>query len=74
MLEKISKSPTQKLCCNIMQASLDAMATADNMYQLEKDKDDLISGIWSVVFLLAANVSGKLCNLTIPTVTKPELK
>ena len=72
ILEKIAKSPTQKLCCNIMQASLDAMATADSMYHLEKDKDELISGIWAVIFLLAANVSGKLCDLTMPKVAKKD--
>ena len=72
ILEKISKSPTQKLCCNIMQAALDAMATADSMYHLQKDEDDLISGLWAVIFLLAANVAGKLCDLTIPNVPKKE--
>ena len=65
ILEKISKSPTQKLCCNIMQAALDAMATADSMYQLAKDHNELLSGIWAVIFLLAANVVGKLCDLTV---------
>lgn len=65
ILEKMAKSPTQKLCCNIMQASLDAMATADSMFQLEKDKDELISGIWAFIFLLSANVSGKVYDLTM---------
>ncbi len=72
ILEKISKSPTQKLCCNIMQAALDAMATADSMYHSQKDQDDLIAGLWAVIFLLAANVAGKLCDLTIPNVHKKE--
>ena len=71
ILDKISKSPTQKLCCNIMQAALDAMATADSIYHSQKDKDDLISGIWAVIFLLAANVAGKLCDLTISNVHSP---
>ena len=74
ILEKISKSPTQRLCCNIMQAALDAMATADSMYHLQKDQDDLIAGLWAVIFLLAANVAGKLCDLTIPNVPKKEQK
>lgn len=65
ILDKISKSPIQKLCCNIMQAALDAMATADSMYQVEKDHNELYAGIWAVIFLLAANVAGKLCDLTV---------
>jgi hypothetical protein len=69
ILEKISKSPTQKLCCNIMQASLDAMATADSMYNMFNvnlhNQDDLMAGLWAVTFLLAANVAGKLCDLNV---------
>lgn len=65
ILEKIYRSPNQKLCCSIMQAALDAMATADSMYQLEKDRCELLSGIWAIIFLLSANVAGKLCDLTV---------
>ncbi len=74
IFKNMSKGSIQKLTFDVMQCCLDAMATSDSMYQSFRQNDgpnaanasshdELIGGIWGIMFLFAGNVAGKLCQI-----------